>query len=92
MKLSLAPPKYVEGTIVPALTEGAADRARVAEPIIAETACVLSSDRDEVMTAVRRNMKFYLAMPVYRALFECIELIDSAGVQTRTGPNEGSMQ
>jgi 5,10-methylenetetrahydromethanopterin reductase len=73
----LAPPEYVENTIAPAVTGAAAELGRSAPPIIAETACVLSSNRDEVMAAVRQNMDFYLAMPAYRALFERAGLMDS---------------
>ena len=71
----LAPADYVAQTIVPAVAEGAAREKRTPPPIIAETACVLSDDRDEVTAVVRQNMDFYLAMPAYRALFERVGLI-----------------
>lgn len=72
----LAPPSYVANTIRPAVRAGAEKAERGAPPIIAETACVLSSDRDEVMSAVQEQMGFYLAMPAYRALFERAGLLD----------------
>lgn len=74
----LAPPEYVEKTILPAVLAGAEKADRSAPPIIAETACVLSNDRDEVMKAVQEQMGFYLAMPAYRALFERSGLLDSS--------------
>jgi F420-dependent oxidoreductase-like protein len=66
----LAPAAYVKDTIVPAVNVGAEKAGRNPPPIIAETACLLSSDADEVVETVRREMGFYLAMPAYRALFE----------------------
>lgn len=72
----LAPTNYVAKTIVPAVAEGAARAGRTPPAIIAETACVLSDERDEVMPAVQQNMGFYLAMPAYRALFERAGLVE----------------
>ncbi len=66
----LAPPEYVRDIIVPAVQEGAAKTGRTPPPILAETACVLSQDANQVLETVRREMGFYLGMPAYRALFE----------------------
>jgi len=74
----LAPPEYVRDTIVPAVRKGAAKSGRTPPPILAETACVLSQDANQVLETVRREMGFYLAMPAYRALFE------RAGVSSAT--------
>ena len=74
----LAPPDYVANTIAPAVRAGADKASRSVPPIIAETACVLSSDRDEVLAAVQQNMGFYLAMPAYCALFQRAGLMDAS--------------
>lgn len=66
----LAPADYVAHQIVPAVRAGAEKAGRPAPPIIAENACVLSSDANLVRETIRREMGFYLAMPAYRALFE----------------------
>jgi alkanesulfonate monooxygenase SsuD/methylene tetrahydromethanopterin reductase-like flavin-dependent oxidoreductase (luciferase family) len=66
----LAPASYVASSIVPEVRAGAAAEGRSAPPIIAENACVLSTDAGAVREAVRRDMGFYLAMPAYRALFD----------------------
>lgn len=74
----LAPPDYVAKTIVPSVRAGAEKEGRSVPPIIAETACVLSTDRDAVMRAVREQMGFYLGMPAYRALFQRAGLLDAS--------------
>ncbi len=78
----LAPVRYVKDSIVPAVNEGAAKEGRPAPPILAETACVMSSNADEVLDVVRREMDFYLAMPAYRALFERANVPDAATAGT----------
>ncbi len=66
----LAPASYVAAQIQPAVRAGASAAGRSAPPIVAENACVLSTDAAAVREALRREMGFYLAMPAYRALFE----------------------
>jgi alkanesulfonate monooxygenase SsuD/methylene tetrahydromethanopterin reductase-like flavin-dependent oxidoreductase (luciferase family) len=66
----LAPASHVASSIAPEVRAGARDAGRGAPPIVAENACVLSSDAAAVREVVRHEMGFYLAMPAYRALFE----------------------
>jgi F420-dependent oxidoreductase-like protein len=66
----LAPAAYVADCIAPAVRAGAEKAGRPVPPIVAENACVLSTDSDLVRETIRREMDFYLAMPAYRALFE----------------------
>lgn len=78
----LAPPSYIEKTIAPAVTEGAASAGRTPPPIVAETACLLSQRPADVLETVRREMGFYLAMPAYRALFERASVPDAEKAPT----------
>jgi len=62
----LAPPAYVADIVVANVQAGARDASRPAPPVIAEMPCYLSTDRDAVHEAVRRDLAIYPQMPFYR--------------------------
>ncbi|MBV9662341.1 MAG: TIGR03564 family F420-dependent LLM class oxidoreductase [Actinobacteria bacterium] len=61
----LAPPSYIADAVVPNVAKGAADAGREAPPVIASVPCVLSTNRDEVIEIVNRDLGIYPRMPFY---------------------------
>ena len=84
----LAPPRFVGEVLVPAVRAGAAAADRPAPPLIAEIPCVLSTDRDEVREAVRRELAIYPRMPFYRTLLERAG-VPGAAESARAGWSDG---
>ena len=61
----LAPPRWVADVVVPNVHAGADASGRAAPPVIAELPCYVSTDRDAVLEAARRDLAIYPMMPAY---------------------------